>query len=85
MEKKTLNFCSCSNGYCSSCNNEYFIVQNAEMKINTLPETNIAPENGWLEYDHFLLGPSLFFRCETVSFGKDISSCTSVCLLRMQL
>ncbi len=22
----------------------------------TLPETNMAPENGWLEYDPFLLG-----------------------------
>ena len=22
----------------------------------TLPETNMAPENGWLEYDRFLLG-----------------------------
>ena len=22
----------------------------------TLPETNIVPENGWLEYDRFLLG-----------------------------
>ena len=29
-------------------------------KIVTLPETNIAPENGWLEYDRFLLGPGLF-------------------------
>ena len=27
----------------------------------TLPETNIfAPENGWLEYDPFLLGFGLF-------------------------
>ena len=26
----------------------------------TLPETNIAPENGWLEDDPFLLGPGLF-------------------------
>ena len=26
----------------------------------TLPETNMAPENGWLEYDRFLLGPGLF-------------------------
>ena len=25
----------------------------------TLPETN-TPENGWLEYDRFLLGPRLF-------------------------
>ena len=29
-------------------------------RIVTLPETNIAPENGWLEYDRFLLGPGLF-------------------------
>ena len=29
---------------------------------DTLPETNskVAPENGWLEYDPFLLGPGLF-------------------------
>ena len=26
----------------------------------TLTETNISPENGWLEYDPFLLGPGLF-------------------------
>ena len=26
----------------------------------TLPEANIAPENGWLEDDCFLLGPGLF-------------------------
>ena len=24
--------------------------------LGTLPETNIAPKNGWLEYDPFLLG-----------------------------
>ena len=33
------------------------------MKIRipiTLPETNIAPENGWLEYDCFLVGPGPF-------------------------
>ena len=30
------------------------------MGARTLPETNIAPENGWLEYDRFLLGPGLF-------------------------
>ena len=28
--------------------------------LSTLPETNITPENGWLEYDCFLLGPGLF-------------------------
>ena len=26
----------------------------------TLPETNIAPENGWLEYDRFLFGWLIF-------------------------
>ena len=35
----------------------------------TLPETNIfAPENGWLEYDPFLLGPGLFSGAFAVSF-----------------
>ena len=28
--------------------------------VHTLPETNIAPGNGWLEYYRFLLGPGLF-------------------------
>ena len=27
---------------------------------NTLPETNMAPENGWLEYDRFILGWPIF-------------------------
>ena len=35
----------------------------------TLPETNIAPENGWLEYYRFLLGRPIF-RCENVSFRE---------------
>ena len=26
----------------------------------TQPETNISPENGWLEYDRFLLGLPIF-------------------------
>ena len=34
----------------------------------TLPETNIAPENGWLEYDGFLLGWTIF-RCY-ITFRK---------------
>ena len=29
-------------------------------KTHTLPKTNMAPENGWLEYDRFLLGFGLF-------------------------
>ena len=28
----------------------------------TLPETSIFAENGWLEYDPFLLGPSAYFQ-----------------------
>ena len=32
-----------------------------QTKTSTLPETkNFAPENGWLEYDSFLLGPGPF-------------------------
>ena len=27
---------------------------------STLPETNVAPTNGWLEYDPFLLGRPIF-------------------------
>ena len=37
----------------------------------TLPETNIfAPENGWLEYDPFLLGFGEFFQGRFVSFRE---------------
>ena len=36
---------------------------------DALPETNIfAPENGWLEVIHFLLGWPIF-RCELLVFG----------------
>ena len=37
----------------------------------TLPETNIAPENGWLEYKPFLLGRPIFRGY--VSFREGIS------------
>ena len=33
-----------------------------EYVSTTLPETNIAPDNGWLEYNRFLLGWPIF-RC----------------------
>ena len=36
---------------------------------DTLPETNIVPKNGWLEYDPFLLGRPIF-RGEHVSFRE---------------
>ncbi len=39
-------------------------------KRTTLPETNIAPENGWLEYDPFLLGPGLFSGAKTLVSGR---------------
>ena len=42
----------------------------AKKSNGTLPETNIAPENRWLEYDCFLLGWRIF-RCY-VSFGECI-------------
>ena len=32
--------------------------------LTTLPETSIAPENGWLEYDPFLFGFRPIFRGE---------------------
>ncbi len=35
---------------------------------STLPETNITSENGWLEYDHFLLGWPIFKGKMAVSF-----------------
>ena len=36
---------------------------------STLPETRMAPENWWLEYDHFLLRWPIFM-CEMFSFGE---------------
>ena len=39
-------------------------------EMNTLPETNIAPENGSLEYDPFLLGFGLFPGAFAVSFRE---------------
>ena len=40
----------------------------------TLSETNskFAPENGWLEYDRFLLGNPIF-RCEPLVSGSVVS------------
>ena len=40
------------------------------MERYTLPETNIAPENGWLEYS-FPFGMA-YFQGRTVSFGECI-------------
>ena len=47
------------------------IFQGVNVGVNTLPETNMfAPENGWLEYDPFLLGPGLFSGAFAVSFRE---------------
>ena len=37
--------------------------------FNTPPETNIAPENGWLEY-YFPFGAWPIFRCELLVLGR---------------
>ena len=39
----------------------------------TLTETNIAPENGWLEDDRFLFGWPMFRGYQYVSFSETIS------------
>ena len=40
----------------------------------TLPETNseFTPENGWLEYDRFLLGPGLFSGASCFGEGRKL-------------
>ena len=38
-------------------------------KKDTLPETDMASENGWLEDDPFLSGQTAYFQVRTVSFG----------------
>ena len=51
----------------------------------TLPETNshFAPENGWLEYDRFLLGPGLFSGANCyVSFRGLFPCICMVCMVR---
>ena len=45
----------------------------------TLPETNMAPENGWLEYNRFLLGWPIFMG-RTVSFREFICSLLGIIL-----
>ena len=39
------------------------------IKLYTLPETNIAPENGWLE-DDFPFGAQPIFSCELLVSGR---------------
>ena len=43
---------------------------NLWLRPTTLPETNIAPENGWLEY-YFPIGKA-YFQGQTVSFREGI-------------
>ncbi len=44
----------------------------------TPPETNIAPKNGWLEYDRFLLGWPIFWGELLVSGSVLVSICYHV-------
>ena len=41
--------------------------------IHSLKLYNIAPENGWLEYDRFLLGPGIFSGAFAVSFREKLT------------
>ena len=45
-------------------------VQYCQLTRYTLPETNIAPKNGWLEYN-FPIGKA-YFQVRTVSFREGI-------------
>ena len=46
--------------------------------FSTLPETNSkSPENGWLEYDCFLLGPGLFSGTKMLASGLQNSNLQS--------
>ena len=47
--------------------------EDSSLNLNRLPETNIAPENGWLEYDSFLLGWPVF-RGELLIFREGSQS-----------
>ena len=42
----------------------------SQLILITLPETNIGPTNGWLEYDPFLLGFDIFSGAFAVSFRE---------------
>ena len=63
----------------------YVHVRNHDLSpLCTLPETNIAPENWWLEYDRFLLIPGLFSGDFAVSCREGIT-CSSLSLLAFQI
>ena len=55
--EKTRGFCWDSMGFF-----RIFYISTGTLKIT---ERIFAPENGWLEYDHFLLGWGLLFRGQT--------------------
>ena len=40
----------------------FFGAWKKKVRQGTLPENNIAPENGWLEYYPFLLGQKAYFQ-----------------------
>ena len=51
-----------------------------KLKFDTSPKINIAPENGWFEYDPLLLGRPIF-RGENVSFREGNRSSFLFCLV----
>ncbi len=53
-----------------------FVVNYKNMSLSTLPETNIAPENWWLEY-YFPIGEA-YFQVRTASF-REGNNYGSVC------
>ena len=50
----------------------YIPEASTRFELVTLPETNIAPEKGWLEY-YFPIGFRPIFRCVLVSFREGIN------------
>ena len=55
----------------------FLILSVIDTTIIILPQTNIAPENGWLEDKHFLVDMASFSGAFAVSFGE----CGSIELL----
>ena len=64
---------------CGTKKNNNTTMSWGEKKRSTLPETNskFALENGWLEYDRFLLGPGPISGALAVSFSEGM--CFGVC------
>ena len=73
MTDYTTNACGKYNGIPLNRSNMSRILSSDEEKIlaDTLPEINIAPKNGWLEY-YFPIGEA-YFQVRTVSFREGTS------------